>query len=181
MTDVPPDGRRGPAAVPEPQPATEHPETAAELAGRLRLGFAAGFAMYAAVEATMFAPGHEVCMLPPGPVPARPRYVRPDRRSGAPGAPRVPTIMERVIPDLRITGTATERPGSVVIGDFTLTGTLPDGWSLHLHTRFRCEVVGGLVARYLVQNDPEEFQRLVVALGNPYRGMGVAGAEEAPR
>ncbi|GEL22245.1 hypothetical protein PSU4_11990 [Pseudonocardia sulfidoxydans NBRC 16205] len=152
------------------------PETTAELAGRLRDGIAAGFLMYASVEATMFAASFETCMLPLGPTPADPAFVRLER-GAAGGGPRVPTIASRLIPDLRIAGTATERPGDVIVGDFTLTGTLPDGWALHLHTEFRCEVEEGLVTRYVVKNDPDEFQRFVTALGNPYAGRGVETAE----
>lgn len=152
------------------------PETTAELAARLREGIAAGFSTYASVEATMFAGSFETCMLPLGPTPADARFVRLE--SGpAGGRPRVATIAQRLIPDLRIAGTATARPGDVVVGDFTLTGTLPDGWALHLHTEFRCEVEDGLVVRYVVKNDPDEFQRFVTALGNPYAGRGVETAE----
>ncbi|MEU7815939.1 hypothetical protein [Pseudonocardia sp. NPDC049154] len=152
------------------------PETAGELARRLRDRIAAGFLMYASVEATMFAPSYETCIVPFGSTPTEADFVRLER--GRPGGgPRVPTIAQRLIPDLAIAGTATERPSDVILGDFTLTGTLPDGWRLHLHTEFRCHVVDGLVTRYVVKNDPDEFQRFVAVLGNPYAGSGVASAE----
>ncbi|MGD9987585.1 hypothetical protein [Pseudonocardia sp.] len=152
------------------------PETTAELARRLRDGIAAGFLMYASVEATMLAPTFETCMLALGPTPADPGFVRLDR-GPVDGRPRVPTIAQRLIPDLKIVGTATERPGDVIVGDVTLTGTLPDGWPLHLHTEFHCLVEDGLVTRYIVTNDPAEFRRFAAALGDPYAGLGVDAAE----
>jgi SnoaL-like protein len=149
-------------------------ETTEEAAARLHASIAAGPETYAAVLGTLWADTVKVMVQPFGPdVTDETQFV--DTVMG--GETQFCTFIRRLVPDYDVVGTASTRPGDQIVMDITWTGTLPDGWSLHMHSTFICAMKDGRIYRYLVKIDPEETQRFVGGLGNPYGGSGVAAME----
>ncbi|GAA1838429.1 hypothetical protein GCM10009836_16720 [Pseudonocardia ailaonensis] len=151
------------------------PETAVEMAGRIRTSLQTGFEIYASVHKTLFAPVIQLAMAP-FEQPAGDHLYAEMNHGEVGGNGNYGAFLRRTIPDIDIVGTATARDETTVVADHTITGTLPDG-PLHLHSEATYTLEEGLVVRYLVRHDHAEWQRYLRATGNPYEGGGVAAAE----
>jgi hypothetical protein len=151
------------------------PETTVEMARRISMSLSAGFEMYSSVHMTLFAPVIQVAMAPWGLPDEEHEYIELDH-DGVAGDGNYGAFLRRTIPDIDVSGVATARDERVIVSDYTLTGTLPDG-PLHLHTEATLTVENGEVVRYRVRHHAEEWQRFLRATGNPYEGGGIPGAE----
>jgi hypothetical protein len=151
------------------------PETAEEMAARIRTSLRSGFEMYASVHKTLFAQVIQLAMATFEQPADQHEYSELDH-GGVAGNGNYGAFLRRRIPDIDIAGTATARTADTVVADYTITGTLPDG-PLHLHSEATYTLEDGLVVRYLVRHDAAEWQRYLRATGNPYEGGGFAAAE----
>jgi len=151
------------------------PETSYEMANRIKVSLQSGFEMYSSVHKTLFADIIHVAMALFEDAPETHDYQ--ELNHGAVGGTgNYGAFLRRTIPDLDIAGTATARSDSLIVADYTMTGTLPDG-PLHMHSEITYTVEDGRVVRYLVRHDAAEWQRYLRATGNPYQGGGLAAAE----
>lgn len=102
-------------------------------------------------------------------------YVSLDH-DGVAGSGNYGAFLRRRIPDIGIAGVSTTLPEDIIVSDFTITGSLPDG-PLHLHSEATLTVQDGKVVRYRLRQNAAEMQRFLKATDDPYAGGGIPAVE----